>query len=415
MSGSNSFAEPAARNEAAGIAAIIGIAVIVSSYCINAMDRTLFPLILPEVAREYRFNLPDAGLISTVFTLGMAVAGLPAGYLMSRVRRRSVAQAGVFIFSAATILTVWANGFADMLLYRALTGIGEAMQLTALLVIMSAWFARYRGAAVGALNCAFGVGAIVGPLLGAAIFSSYGTWRAPMIGFGLLGFMMMALVPLFVRDSVSEAAASATPRAITLGGADALLNRNTVLLLLLSGISGLSIFGFLGMYPTYLRGQLHFSASDAGAIMSIYGLGVLASVGGGLLGDRFPIRPVIALSFVVAGVIGWLLFNGPAAFALQAVLAFAFGVVFSGAIYVNLAAGCVKAVRASLSGQASGLFVTAFYAAASVAGYAIGWMANTFGWAIAGDVQLCLASLAGAVLAIGLRPEMMARPVMQDS
>jgi DHA1 family inner membrane transport protein len=109
------------------------------------------------------------------------------------------------------------------------------------------------------------------------------------------------------------------------------------------------------------------------------------------------------------------LFNGPAAFALQAVLAFAFGVVFSGAIYVNLAAGHVKAVMDSLSGQASGLFVTAFYAAASVAGYAIGWMANTFGWAIAGDVQLCLASLAGAVLAIGLRPEMKARPVMQDS
>lgn len=394
---------------------MIGIAVIVSSYCINAMDRTLFPLILPEVAREYRFSLPDAGLISTVFTIGMAAAGLPAGYLMSRVRRRSVAQAGLFIFSAATILTVWANGFADMLLYRALTGIGEAMQLTALLAIMSAWFARYRGAAVGALNCAFGVGAIAGPLLGAAILSSYGTWRAPMIGFGLLGFIMMALVPLFVRNSVSEAAASAAPRAITLGGADTLLNRNTVLLLLLSGISGLSIFGFLGMYPTYLRGQLHFSASDAGAIMSIYGLGVLVSVGGGLLGDRFPIRPVLALSFVAAAVIGWLLFNGPAAFTLQAALAFAFGVVFSGAIYVNLAAGHVKAVRDSLSGQASGLFVTAFYAAASVAGYAIGWMANTFGWAIAGDMQLCLASLAGAVLAIGLRPEMMARPVMQDS
>jgi MFS transporter, DHA1 family, inner membrane transport protein len=415
MSGIDSFAEPAVRNEAAGIAAMIGIAVIVSSYCINAMDRTLFPLILPEVAREYRFNLPDAGLISTVFTIGMAAAGLPAGYLMSRVRRRSVAQAGLFIFSAATILTVWANGFADMLLYRALTGIGEAMQLTALLAIMSAWFARYRGAAVGALNCAFGVGAIAGPLLGAAILSSYGTWRAPMIGFGLLGFMMMALVPLFVRNSVSEAAASAAPRAITLGGADTLLNRNTVLLLLLSSISGLSIFGFLGMYPTYLRGQLHFSASDAGAIMSIYGLGVLVSVGGGLLGDRFPIRPVIGLSFVAAAVIGWLLFNGPAAFTLQAALAFAFGVVFSGAIYVNLAAGHVKAVRDSLSGQASGLFVTAFYAAASVAGYAIGWMANTFGWAIAGDMQLCLASLAGAALAIGLRPEMMARPVMQDS
>ena len=415
MNGSNSVAQSAAPMAPTGTVAMVGVAIIVSSYCINAMDRTLFPLILPEVAREYRFSLPEAGLMSTVFTIGMAVAGIPAGYLMSRMARKSVAQTGVLIFSVATILTAWASGFADMLLFRALTGIGEAMQLTALLAIMSACFVRYRGAAVGALNCAFGIGAVIGPSLGAAILSAYGTWRAPMICFGMLGFAVMALVPIFVRSSVTEVTASVTPRTNMAGGADTLVNRNSLLLLLLSAISGLSIFGFLGMYPTYLRGQLHFSPGDAGAIMSIYGLGVLVSVGGGLLGDRFPVRPVLAVSFAVAAVIGWLLFNGPANFALQSVLAFAFGVVFSGAIYVNLAAGHVKAVNDRLSGQASGLFVSAFYAAASVAGYTIGWLANAFGWAAAGDVQLCLASVAGAVLVFALRPDTMARPEMPAS
>lgn len=392
------------------IAAAFGIGIIMASYCINAMDRTLFPLILPEVAREYRFSLPEAGLMSTVFTIGMALAGVPAGYLMSRFRRGSVAQAGIFIFSAATILTVLASGFRDMLLFRALTGIGEAMQLTALLAIMSGWSAQYRGAGVGALNCAFGVGAIIGPLLGAPLLSAYGSWRAPMIGFGILGFAVMALVAVSVRASISEAAGSAAPRVTASGGADVLCNRNTLLLLLLSAIAGLSIFGFLGMYPTYLREQLHFSALDAGRIMSIYGLGVLVSVGGGLLGDRFPMRPVLGLSFLAAALIGWLLFNGPAVFALQSALAFAFGIVFSGAIYVNLAAGHVKAVKQALSGRASGVFVTAFYAAASVAGYTIGWLATGFGWGIAGDVQLCAASLAGAVVTLALRPEQMARP-----
>jgi MFS family permease len=94
--------------------------------------------------------------MSTVFTLGMALAGLPTGYLMSRYARKSVTQIGTFIFSAATVVTVLAVGFTDMLFYRALTGVGEAMQLTALLAILSSFFSRYRGAGVGAVNFTLG-------------------------------------------------------------------------------------------------------------------------------------------------------------------------------------------------------------------------------------------------------------------
>ena len=396
--------------------ALLGIAMLLGSYVINAMDRQLFPLILPEVRREFAFSLPEAGLMSTVFTIGMALAGLPTGYLMSRYARKSVAQIGVFIFSAATIVTVLAVGFTDMLVYRALTGVGEAMQLTAMLAILSSYFARYRGAGVGAVNCTFGVGAVLGPQLGAAILSAYGTWRAPMIAFGIFGFALMALVAVFVRRSVSEVKlAGGTHGAGVSGGARTLRNRNTVLLVILSCIGGLTIYGFLGMYPTYLREQLHFTPADAGTIMSIFGLGALASVAGGFLGDRFPMRPVLAASFLAAALMGWLLFNGPGTFMVQAPLAFAWGVVAPGSIYVNLAAYHIKAVSGELAGRASGIFVTSFYTAASVAGYTIGWLATEFGWTIAGDVQLCAICLVGAVLVLALKPDLMARPVVEPA
>ena len=387
---------------------LLGMALAIASYAVNAMDRTLFPLILPEVAREYGFSLPQAGLMSTVFTIGMAIAGLPTGYLMSRYSRKTVAQAGVFIFSAVTILTVAARGFADMLAYRALTGVGEAMQLTALLAIVSTYFVRYRASAIGALNCSFGIGAILGPLLGAAMLSAYGTWRAPMIAFGLLGFVFIVLVALFLSRAVSEVASAAeTLNIASDGGAATLKNRNTLLLVGLSILAGLSIFGFLGMYPTYLRQELHFSAGDAGRIMSIYGLGVLLSVGGGMLGDGFPARPTLVVSFFIAAIVGWLLFNGSAAFAAQAIFAFAFGVTFSGTIYVNLAACHVKAVTGALSARASGLFVTTFYAAASGAGYMIAWLATKLGWMVAGNIQLCGACLLGVLLSFFLKPDLM--------
>ncbi len=86
----------------------------------------------------------------------------------------------------------------------------------------------------------------------------------------------------------------------------------------------------------------------------------------------------------------------------------AFGVVFGGTIYVNLTACHVRAVTAGLADRAAGVFVASFYASASLAGFTIGWLANVWGWQAAGDAQLVLLCVVGAVAALLLRPERMA-------
>src|ERR1700730_6990349 len=184
--------------------AVAAIVVLICSYCVNASDRTLFPLMLTDVRREYGLTLPQAGLMSTFFTLGMTLAGIPTGYLMSRYSPKTVIQVGIFIYSAATIITVAASGFADMLLYRAITGVGEAMQLTALLAVFSSYFSRYRAAGVGTLNYAYAGGAAIGPALGAKLLVEYTTWRAPMIIYGVVGLVMMVLIAAVVRPALSE-------------------------------------------------------------------------------------------------------------------------------------------------------------------------------------------------------------------
>jgi MFS family permease len=385
------------------------MAVLLLSYGVNAMDRTLFPMMLTDVRREYAFTLPQAGLISTVFTIGMAAAGVLTGYLMSRYTRKAVVQTGIFIFSAVTIATVVSVGFMDMLFYRAVTGIGEAMQLTALLAVVSSYLARHRGAGIGAVNSMYGIGAIIGPALGANLLIKYGSWRAPMIAFGLMGFILMALIAIFVRPWLSEVNRTGANLEVGFtGGADTLRNRNTAVLVFLSMITGLSMYGFLGMYPTFLREYLRYSPAETGKIMSLYGLGALASLGGGWIGDRFSPRLVLGFGFPAGAIIGYLLFNGPIDFLLQAALSFAFGVVFAGTIYVNVAAYHVRSVRGALSGRAAGVFVSSYYAAASIAGYTIGWLANSWGWRTAGDVQLALLCLIGAAATFLLRPERMA-------
>src|SRR3984885_6035234 len=362
--------EAASRATGSAIA-IAAIAVLIASYAVNAMDRTLFPLMLTDVRREYGFDLPQAGLMSTIFTLGMTLAGFPTGYLMSRYTRKTVIQVGILIYSAATIITVLAVGFADMLFYRAITGIGEAMQLTALLAVFSSYFSRHRAAGVGLLNYAYAGGAAIGPWLGAKLLVDYGTWRAPMIIYGVIGLAMMVLIAAVVRPYLSEAKGEENTTVAT-GGAASLNNRNTIVLAALSVLFGLALYGYLGMYPTFLREQLHYAPADAGRVMSIYGLGVLVSLFTGWLGDRFSPRLVLGLSFLVASAISALLFNGPADFATQGALSFFLGATFPGTILVNLAAYHVKSVAASLAGRASGLFVSCVYGSATVAGYLIG-------------------------------------------
>ena len=385
--------------------AIAAVAILILSYCVNAMDRTLFPLILTDVRKEYGFTLPQAGLMSTVFTIGMTVAGIPTGYLLARYTRKTVIQVGILIYSAMTIITVAATGFPDMLFYRAITGVGEAMQLTALLAVFSSYFSRYRAAGVGILNYAYAGGAFIGPWLGGKLLVDYATWRAPMIIYGLVGFFMMVLIAAVVRPSLSETNTTRQlDKRISIGGAATLKNRNTVVLAILSVIFGLALYGYLGMYPTFLREQLHYAPADAGRVMSIYGLGVLVSVLSGWLGDRFSPRLILGMSFLLASAVAAVLFNGPTDFATQAGFSLVLGAVFSGTIFVNLAASHVKAVSADLSGRASGLFVTSVYGSATIAGYLIGFIVGLSGWTVAGNIQLVLLCLAGAVISLALKP-----------
>jgi len=397
----------AADTQAGTRAAATGMyCVLLLAYSVNAADRQLFPLIAHDVRVQYGFSLSDTGLLTTIFTLGLAVAGLPTGYLLARFSRRTVLLVGIAIFSVGTALTVLALGFPDMLIYLAATGIGEAMQLTVMIAIAANYFVGYRAAAIGSMNVFFGIGAFSGSILGSQLLSSYRTWHAPMIAFALFGFLMIAVIAASVRPWFSETHRAAGAQA-DLRGASALRNRNTIILTALSVIAGLVLYGFTGMYTTYLREALHYAPKDAGFVQSFYGAGALLSIFGGWLGDRFSPRLVLSAAFFCIACLGYLCFHGSAAIAPRAILTCAYGAIGSGTIYVNLAAYHVKAVRSSLSSRASGMFVTSLYAAGAAAGYLMGGIASHTSWPTAGALQISLLSALAGILALTLQPDQM--------
>lgn len=402
--------DEAGRNE--GTHAVLAVFVLLLiGYVINAVDRTSFPVFITDVREEYDFGLGSAGLIATVSYLGMGLAGFPAGYLLDRFSRKHIFNLGILLFSVTTILTVVSVGFWDMLVYRVLSGAGEALQLTALLTIAGVLFSRHRGAAIGAVNTSFALGSFIGPSVGGALLTAYGSWRVPMVVFGLVGVAAYFATMVFVPKRLTDRRIARGQATETSGGAGTLLNRNTMLLVPATALGGLVTFGFLGMYPTFLREELGYGGSNAGLLLSLSGIGAIASLLGGAVGDRLDPRVVMVGAYAGTAVIGAIMFAGASGFLPQAILSFAFGVVYSGIVYVNLAGYVIKSVDQGLAGTASGVFITSIYVPAAFAGYTIGAMASAWDWATAGLVQISAFSALGAVLCLFLIPGRFSRPV----
>jgi len=228
-----------------------------------------------------------------------------------------------------------------------------------------------------------------------------------MIYFGLFGFVMVLLIALTVRPWFSD-----TRRAVETktdrGGAESLANRNTIILTILSLIHGLSMYGFLGLYPTFLREVLHYTPANAGKVIGFFGVGALASIPCGWIGDRYSPKLVLSGSLLSTAVLGYLFFQQSPTMLTREILTCIYGVTGSAVLYVNLAGYHVKALRSSLSSRGSGMFVTSLYAGAAFGGYLLGGIASRGGWLMAGEIQMSLLCVGGAVLALALRPREMA-------
>jgi DHA1 family inner membrane transport protein len=380
--------------------------VLLVSYILMAADRYLFPVLAPDVRKAFGFSLANTGLLSTIFTLGLGIGGLPTGYLLARFSRKTVLLTGIAIFSAATVLTTFVAGFWTMLVCLAAQGIGMSMLATSMFALAASYFARSRAAAIGSVNFCYGIGGFLGPYLAGKLRQSYGTWHAPMISFGAFGFVMVLLIAAFVRPWFTETKRTAEIKADR-GGATKLGNRNTVILTILSIIHGLSMYGFLGLYPTFLRETLHYTPANAGKVIGFFGVGALASIVGGWIGDRYSPRVVLSGSLLSIAVLGYLFFQESPTMLTREILTCIYGVTGSAVLYVNLAGYHVKALRTSLSSRGSGMFVTSLYSGAAFGGYLLGAIAAHKGWLMAGVIQMSLLSLVGAALALILRPSEM--------
>jgi MFS family permease len=303
------------------------------------------------------------------------------------------------IYSVFTMLTALSTGFGDMFAFRAVTGVGEAMQNGALFSAVGAYFYANRAMAIGTLNFAYGLGGFLGPLLGSRIAGGGAHWRTPFWTYGLIGIGFVVLLAVATRKSFTEREdnAGATGPVLRAGNVPTILfNRNVLLLGLTAVVVGMSMYGYIGLYPTFLETKLHLGTGQASLAASMFGLGALLGIPAGWLGDRLNQRMVMLVAILAGSVIGYLLFNGPVTAGPQYALSFAEGAIASGFLFVNIYSAMQRSVRPHAIGRVSGLYVAAFYIPAAFAGYMFSALVGHTGWGGAGIWQLTVLPLIGA-------------------
>jgi len=382
------------------------------AYFLNAMDRQVFPVILPDVREALGVTSSQVGLLATIFTLGMGLAGIPAGYLTDRWGRKNMILAGLVLFSVTTALQAVAVSWFDMAAYRVISGIGEGIQNAALFAAAGSYFHRNRGLAIGTLAAAYGIGAFTGPAVGQLLVEVTGRWQTPLLAFGVFGAVVFIAVAFGVPRAAAEYGADTkdVARAGEMGvvASDRLFNRAVVCAAVAAAGAGFALNAWLGLYPTFLRTAHGFTPSQASVTASMFGVGALAAIFGGYLADRTSQRMLNVIGLTGLMVTGVLIFSTSAPQGVQMLLTLFMGVSFTGVIYTNTSALMQRNVAPALVGRAQGVFLASLYIPASVSGYVFARLVDVVGWTAGGALVIvipCVTGLLG-IAALG-RP----RPV----
>ncbi len=148
---------------------------------LGAADTYVVVLALPEVMTGVGLSVEDlarAAPIVSGFLLGY-VAVLPlAGRISDEVGRVPVLAAALLAFALGSLVTASAATLPVVVAGRGLQGLGAgALVPPTLALVADLWSERDRGVPLGVVGAAQELGAVLGPLLGAAVLAVSG-WRA---------------------------------------------------------------------------------------------------------------------------------------------------------------------------------------------------------------------------------------------
>ena len=156
---------------------------VMASLLLVALDQTIIATALGKIVEDFN-AFSSLSWIVTAYLLTTTVTVPIAGKLSDLFGRRTMLLIGVAVFGAGSLMSGVSGNIEQLILWRALQGIGGGIiTANAFTIVGDLFAARERGKWQGLIGAVFGVSSVIGPLLGGwltdgqTIFGAVTDWR----------------------------------------------------------------------------------------------------------------------------------------------------------------------------------------------------------------------------------------------
>ncbi len=309
-------------------------ALTLSAFAIGTTEFVIVGLV-PTIAQDLGVSLPSAGLLVSLYALGVAIGAPVLTALTGRWQRKNVLITIMALFVIGNLLAWMAPGYNSLIAARILTGLAHGVFFSIGSTIATSLVSKDKEAsAIAIMFTGLTVALVTGVPLGTWIGQSFG-WRATFMVVAALGLIALIGSALLVPKNLKQAPPARISQQLKV------LTQPRLLL-----VYAMTAVGYGGTFTafTFLAPILEevsgFESGAIGLIMLVYGVSVaVGNIWGGRMADRLgPIKALYIIFTALALIL--LAFTFTAVHPVAAVLtilvwgAFAFGNVPGLQVYV---------------------------------------------------------------------------------
>lgn len=353
----------------------------------DGYDLVIYGVALPLLMQEWSLSTVQAGLLASAALFGMMFGAMTFGTLSDRLGRKKTIMICVALFSGFTFLGSFADNPVEFAILRFLAGLGIGGVMPNVVALTSEYAPkRMRSTLVAIMFSGYAIGGMLSALLGAWLVTDHG-WQImfqiaviplillPLI-WKLLPESLMFLVKEKRQDEAKVIVQKIAPEQTITASSTLVLNETTqddgapVRALFQQGRTFSTIMFwtafFMCLLMVYALGSwlpklmIQAGYSLGASMIFLFALnigGMVGAIGGGVLADRFHLKPVLTTMFIIGAIALIMLgFNSPQ-FVLYTLIAIAGAATIGSQIllYTFVAQFYPTTVRSTGMGWASGI------------------------------------------------------------
>ncbi len=175
---------------------------VMASLLLVALDQTILSTALGKIVEEFN-AYSQLSWIVTAYLITTTITVPIAGKLSDLFGRRTLLLIGVAVFVGASLMSGLSGNVTELILWRAVQGIGGGIiTANAFTIVGDLFAARERGKWQGIIGAVFGLASVVGPLLGGfltdghTLFGVTTDWRWTFfinVPVGIIAFIVIAI------------------------------------------------------------------------------------------------------------------------------------------------------------------------------------------------------------------------------